>query len=679
MIALHPLLEQIAAMPARVDGVRTAGAATDPAALVELVRRLRPQRGETEPEKQGRIHLLIDVLRARPQLAAALRDYLSALLAERNHFFLYAESGILGNTGFFTELSHRIANRLLPPALDARFLRDLVEEVFEHGDDAQWLASIPLPLWSDLLDAIGFNSGAATPGQIQIRKEMAETLRVLACRLAALGLEPDLVRYYPALAQYESPFLAQQREFEAEITAMQLALTDSSAAWPDSAHADVLLDQCSEALARIRKLSREAGAAVKLSWHLTRASQIIERMHVMLELLMPGPHDEKFGAGIGFFISLVDAECRRNSVRELVTSVTDLLSLQVTEHASKTGEHYVTRDRSEFYAMFRAAAGAGVIVGFMALDKMLIATLHLPPLWEALGFSLNYGLGFVLIHLLGFTIATKQPAMTAATLAAALDPRKSGASRQEEMSELIVQVCRSQFVAIAGNVLLAFITSLGIAYAWAAIFGSPAPDPEKAHHMLHDLHPVFSLALPHAAIAGVCLFLSGLVSGYYDNKAIYNRVPDRLRRLRWLRRTLGEARLERFAVYVEHNLGALAGNFIFGFMLGSMSTLGFLLGWPLDIRHVTFGAANLAYGLQALDFQVYWVEAAVCTAGVMLIGLTNLAVSFSLAMYVALKSRRVRYADTRGLVRILLRRFVRRPRDFFWPPRDVKEVKEPVT
>ena len=42
------------------------------------------------------------------------------------------------------------------------------------------------------------------------------------------------------------------------------------------------------------------------------------------------------------------------------------------------------------------------------------------------------------------------------SLAAALDPRKSGASPVEEMSELIVQVHRSQFIAIVGNVLLAF-------------------------------------------------------------------------------------------------------------------------------------------------------------------------------------------------------------------------------
>ncbi|MDB5888879.1 MAG: recombinase, partial [Rhodocyclales bacterium] len=117
MKALHPLLEDIAARSSRSDASRT-----DPVPLVELVHCLRPQRGDADIDAQGRIRILIDVLRSRPQLATGLRDYLSAILAARNHFFVYAESGILGNTGFFTELSHRIANRLLPPALDARFL-----------------------------------------------------------------------------------------------------------------------------------------------------------------------------------------------------------------------------------------------------------------------------------------------------------------------------------------------------------------------------------------------------------------------------------------------------------------------------------------------------------------------------------------------------------------------------
>ena len=97
------------------------------------------------------------------------------------------------------------------------------------------------------------------------------------------------------------------------------------------------------------------------------------------------------------------------------------LARRITEHASRSGEHYVTASRAEYSAMFRAAAGAGLIVGVMALLKILAATLGLPGFWQAVAFSLIYGLGFVVVHILHLTIATKQPAMTAATIAAALD------------------------------------------------------------------------------------------------------------------------------------------------------------------------------------------------------------------------------------------------------------------
>ncbi|MGV2482194.1 UNVERIFIED_CONTAM: site-specific recombinase, partial [Salmonella enterica subsp. enterica serovar Weltevreden] len=56
--------------------------------------------------------------------------------------------------------------------------------------------------------------------------------------------------------------------------------------------------------------------------------------------------------------------------------------------------------------------------------------------------------------------------------------------------------------------------------------------------------------------------------------------------------------------------------------------------------------------------------------GVLAIGIVNLTVSFGLALYVALRAQRVAFADTRRLLGKLLRRFLRGPQDFFWPPRD---------
>jgi site-specific recombinase len=55
-------------------------------------------------------------------------------------------------------------------------------------------------------------------------------------------------------------------------------------------------------------------------------------------------------------------------------------------------------------------------------------------------------------------------------------------------------------------------------------------------------------------------------------------------------------------------------------------------------------------------------------AGVLLIGFVNLLVSFSLALKVALRSRGITREQTEGLWGRVIRRFLDRPRDFFWPP-----------
>jgi site-specific recombinase len=318
--------------------------------------------------------------------------------------------------------------------------------------------------------------------------------------------------------------------------------------------------------------------------------------------------------------------------------------------------------------MWRAAAGGGLIIGAMALLKILASKLALAPFVQAFVYSMNYGLGFMLIHMLHFTVATKQPAMTAAAIAATLE-ESGGASRDlQRLADLVVDVLRSQFAAICGNVLVAVPTAIAISLALGTALGHPPVDAHKAAHLLHELSPVRSLAVFHAVIAGVCLFLAGLISGYFDNLASYARIPERVVRLPWLRRLAGDMGAARAADYLGDNLGGLMGNLLFGFMLGSMGTLGFLFGLPLDIRHIAFSSANLGYALVALDFALdarQWLES---LAGLFLIGFTNLAVSFVLALWVALKSRGAEFRHGRPLLGIVAGRFLRQPQRFLLPP-----------
>jgi site-specific recombinase len=139
--------------------------------------------------------------------------------------------------------------------------------------------------------------------------------------------------------------------------------------------------------------------------------------------------------------------------------------------------------------------------------------------------------------------------------------------------------------------------------------------------------------------------------------------------LRWLCAGFGSARAERVGTYIEDNLGGLMGNFLFGCMLGSAGTIGMILGLPLDIRHIAFATANLGYAWQAFDYSLPLRTLLWAGMGVAMIGFTNLAVSFALALWMALKARGVEFTQTRELLRRLWRLFKTQPALFLFPAR----------
>jgi site-specific recombinase len=274
--------------------------------------------------------------------------------------------------------------------------------------------------------------------------------------------------------------------------------------------------------------------------------------------------------------------------------------------------------------------------------------------------------------------------MTAARIAAALheSDQKSSKYRQadaDSMAALINKVFRSQLMAVLGNLATVIPISFLLALGYWYLTGHHLVNVFKARHLIEDSNPWHSLALLHAAIAGVWLFLSGLVSGYYDNKALYTRMGQRVQQLHGLGRLLGKKRLARFGRYVEDNLGGLMGNAVFGLLMGTTATVGFLLGLPLDVRHVTFSSANFAIGFVGLGEQLDPETIAITFLGIALIGMVNLLVSFGLALWVALRARKVRFRHGFRLLRALGRRLRAAPLDFFIGPRDLDEAAAVTT
>jgi site-specific recombinase len=107
-----------------------------------------------------------------------------------------------------------------------------------------------------------------------------------------------------------------------------------------------------------------------------------------------------------------------------------------------------------------------------------------------------------------------------------------------------------------------------------------------------------------------------------------------------------------------------------GLMLGIVPVVMHFFGLPIDVRHVTLSAGQLAAAVGSEGFgllrhaALWW-----CVAGIAVTGLLNLTVSFALAFHVALQSRDIRLADRGRIYRAIWARLRRLPATFIWPPR----------
>ena len=668
---------RLEALLARISGDLAADHVSIWVALIDTV---RPSCVHRPDEAVAALSELTQMLANAPDSQNALRAALLKLFVDHKQTSLYVSSGLLPSTGFFSETARRISHRLLPDVLDPAYLKDLLTVIFHRKDDEIWVEAVPDNVWIDFFHAMlgkceaAPREGATLPIALS---EMLESLRILSYHVSAIGLDPELVRIDPHLEEVESPFIAQNTEVMAYLQAYRAWWGNSETSLQDEAHLGVMLDQCQGILQRVRRRASRLGTSLTLTFTLERLRQHLDRIHEMLDLLHELHQTRTIVSllpqAVAFFKKVVRAECRKNRLSDYWSTNVGLLSLRMTDSASKRGEKYITTNRREFFGMLLSAALGGFIIAFMSAFKIILSNQNLPPLTEALCFCLNYGIGFALIHIVGGTVATKQPAMTANAIAASIGEIR-GKTRDlerdlENLATVVVRTVRSQLAAIVGNLGLSIPMSILISFVFLHFVGMPFIETDKADLLLASVHPL-SGAPFFAGIAGVCLFLSGLIAAYYDNLTAYNRIPGRLAQLSWPRRLFGKKLARRFTVYIENNLGALAGNFFFGFLLGGATGLGVLLGLPLDIRHIAFSSAYVGFAAAAYDFAVPLAVVGVTAAGVLLIGVMNLLVSFSLALYVAMRSRGITFAQGRVLSILVLRHLFSRPLDFFFPPRD---------
>lgn len=640
--------------------------------LVDLIHLFRPK----NPKNVEAISIakLIDFLKANKSQKNFLKNYLISILQNRKFTNFLSDLGILQNTDFIFEVKNRIFAKILPFQPQNDTLEYVLNQVFYRSSDAIWVTKIPLDELKEFFEIVDMSDIYFSAEQNTPLSEIISSIGLLSQRMSGHAMDSEVLMMTPEFTNLESPFVALEKELYSIFK--QIKSDENHFISSDNENYKqvlVLHTQCKEYIDKAFNNSSKFGISLRVNQSLLKIRQQLHRLKILLPLLTVSNPDEKVGNTINLALKLIKYNCHKNNIRQLIGESTQLISYEITQHTAKTGENYITKSSKEYFSMLKAAVGGGIIVGLLCVIKLLLSKVETSDFGHAFLYSLNYSLGFITIYLLGFTLATKQPAMTASTITTALDTgmkkRNKSETKHTSFAHLYARLFRSQFIAFVGNVLIAFPMALLIIWLVDITFDVNIAF-EKSSKILNDLSPVHSAAIFHAAIAGVFLFLSGIISGNVSNKNKFNNVYYRIQEHPLLKLSLGKERTKKIANWFEKNWAGVVSNGWFGIFLGSTASLGLFFGLNLDIRHITFASGNFALGLYGQNFfvdgwTVFW-----SIFGIGIIGFMNFIVSFSLSLGLAFRSRNIPISELTLLNKAIWSYFKERPMAFFFPVKE---------
>ncbi len=634
-----------------------------------------------------RLRLFVDVVERHAEHRQRIQALWQTVLAGVDPTGLLADFGFAPRQGFVSELAERLRLGWLPGTPQTDDLGALFTQLFPAAGDADWVAAIDDRTLQRLL-ALAMPAGAAVPGREPWRPAMVESIQLLASQIRASGLSGPMRQRMDPARLANRPFHQVVQAAEA-LRAGHLEGDDAATRLQQAAYLRAVLEACREAAASVRDHLDEHGISVDLVFQIEQLRERGERIEALLACLVSdlsagtsgaagtagaaaAPGDAAAPAGAAewraLLVALVRCAEQRRSLAGLFGRHYALLARKVTERSAETGEHYITRTRAEYRAMLAQASGGGAVIGVTTLAKFALGTLALSAFWSGFAAGLNYALSFVLIYLLHWTVATKQPAMTAPAMAARLEGVSASDAAVEAFVDEVAHLLRSQVAGIVGNLALVVpvvLAAQGLAW-WLA--GAPVVGEAQARYVLHSLHLLGPTAL-FAAFTGVLLFAASLIAGWVENWFVFHRLDSAIAWNPRIRDCLGAERAGRWARWWRQHVSGLAANVSLGLLLGVVPVVGAFFGLAVEVRHVTLSMGQLAAAVGALGPSLlaepaFWW----CLASIPLVGLLNLGVSFTLAFRVALASRGLRVHDRGRLYAALRRRVRQAPASFLVPP-----------
>ena len=626
---------------------------------------VQPMRELFQSLKRTNFEVFLAYLKNNEEIKNNFRDYLFILFSNKSFSKALTDANILSENAFFPELKKRISYKFLPPVEDENTISYIISKVlFNPKSDSDYIKNIKPEDGSEFFKLMEIENISTLP---KVKKELLISANILALRSVGNALEAGITKMVPEYKNFDNPFVALQSELDSLIGRFKkdkYLQIDSKDV--DYKQIKIYLQQCLDFVDKAFKNACKFGISSKINQSLLKIRQQLKRIQDIIPILVVDTEEDILTNSKNLVSNTLKYNSHRNNIRELIDDSTRLISHLITSHTAETGTHYIATSPKEYLKMFWKASGGGIIVGFLCIFKMMMSYSHGSEFSHAVLYSLNYAFGFIIIYLLGFTLATKQPAMTAATMAKVLSDESSSEKNYKEFANLVAKLSRTQFIAFVGNVLWSFPVALAIIYGmdW---FLEKNFAVAKADKLLKDLNPIESKAILHACIAGFFLFISGIISGNISNSSIFNQIPERISQSPFLNQVIGAKNSKKLSNFYTKHWAGIISNFWFGIFLGVIAPLGVFLGLDLDIRHITFSAGNFALALYGKGFDIDTYTFVISLITIFLIGAFNFIVSFGLSMLLAFRSRKVNFGELTIIYKSILKYFIKNPLRFFIP------------
>ncbi|PWU13723.1 MAG: hypothetical protein C5B49_14220 [Bdellovibrio sp.] len=603
-----------------------------------------------------RLNLFLDFLDHREAEKKQVAELLRHILVEASVTYFLANAGFVEHITFLREAVQRVWSLVLPRAPVDGDLTPVLTDVFNTEDAVEWLERIPLPVLCRLEAFLRYKIDPALDLTAHVRQDSREALAFLGTMVASIAIHPDLRSRMDTRTIIESPFL--------KLNVYLQYLAHQGFADPSLPDWKVTLAECQTALERVHEHLEDSGVSVDIVFKIDVVQQALWRIDRLLHLWR-AEEGEARTQGIRFFTSsLLRSALEARTLSGYFRKNAQLLARKVVERTGDSGDRYIVRNREEYMAMLQAAAGGGIVTLFTTILKMVVIRLHLPLFFEGFFIWINYAGSFILMQFAHFSLATKLSAMTASALASRLQDLNEVGGRKNFVDE-VAALARTQFAAVIGNVGAVSVVTVLFVFLFHLLSPTPSMDPQYAHKIIDGFQPWKNLLLLFACLTGVILWISGLISGWFENWIVFHRIPVALAKSRRLGRVFGVHACQMMGYWLLKNSAGLASNLSLSFMLAFVPVFGTFFGLRLEVPHVTLMSGATSMALCVLPWD--WSQFAWVVVGIASIGAMNIGVSFFLTVLVAARARGLASRGTARLFFFVLEEFRRDPRKFFWP------------